>query len=124
VAADQVRVYSDEEIARVCYTLMVEIEDPDHGKLLPWNEIEPERQAAVVACVQIAKGGASARRVHEERVRLYTALGWDWATYRDDIEHVAPAAADWHDLPERLRYREQVFLMVVMTMSMGLPPEN
>ena len=113
--------YSDEQVARVCHeankALQYIHEDPAPSH--PWNCEPDEIRQSVIDGVRRVRRGTTPRQNHEAWREYRMARGWTYGPEKDPEQKTHPSLVPYDELPQAERDKNQMFLLIVTSLTVG-----
>jgi hypothetical protein len=118
-------VYSDEQVARVCHEANKALQyiHGDPCPSLPWNSEPDELKQSVIEGVRNIRRGFTPRQNHKAWVAYKRERGWTWGPEKDPGRKTHPCLVSYDELPQEQRDKDQLFLMIVTALTIGMRPE-
>ena len=118
--------YSDEQVARVCHeanrALQRVQEDPAPSR--SWLFCPADIREGVAEGVRAARSGTTPRGLWESWKQGKLALGWTYGPEKDPVKKTHPCLTEnYEDLPQGQRDKDQLFLLIVMALTVGTLPD-
>jgi hypothetical protein len=117
--------YSDEQVARVCHEANKAMQyiHGDPAPSQPWNCELYEIRKSVIEGVQHVRRGATPRQLHESWLAFKREHGWVYGAEKDPEAKTHPCLVPYDDLPQEQRDKDQLFLLIVTALTIGMLPE-
>lgn len=115
-------MFSNRQLARICYMLQFEIQLAREDPLPHWDELPDWLQDIWISGVRMARLGHGIDQVHNNFRDRMREAGWVYGPRRDKERKTHPLLLPLHELDKLDRAKVELIQQTIVMLTLTLPP--